>query len=214
MAAPPLARRNTADPHPNQLTLLRRWAAEYWPSRLRLKMFPSLSTGGASLMTGNTTQVVLDKVDPGARRRSRPGAGGASPVPPHADGDRLVRRGCAVAAAPYAWVGFWCLAVPAAVGATNAHRDHCPRRPIRFFANRLHSSRALRAWGVFLHYLYMAQLFTVTGRICQTAAWPSNCRPFQAFRPSSVLFCRREPNVRTHDAKAQDCAMTDAITWL
>jgi hypothetical protein len=44
-------------------------------------------------MPGNTTQVVLDEVDlmRGADTDQAPAV--RAPVPPHADGDRLVRRG-------------------------------------------------------------------------------------------------------------------------
>jgi len=73
-----------------------------------------------TLMTGNTTQAVLDAVDllRGAE------AGKAAAV-----GARFARTlrgivwfaaGCAVAALLYYWVGFWCLAVPVAVGAATA----------------------------------------------------------------------------------------------
>ena len=31
-----------------------------------------------------------------------------------------IAAGCAVAAALYAWIGFWCLAVPVVVGAASA----------------------------------------------------------------------------------------------
>jgi uncharacterized membrane protein YoaK (UPF0700 family) len=69
-----------------------------------------------TLMTGNTTQVVLDAVDLVMGR-----------------GDQAAMRarfrrisvsiigfaaGCAIAALLYAFVGFWCLCVPVAVGAT------------------------------------------------------------------------------------------------
>ena len=71
-------------------------------------------------MTGNTTQAAIDAVDlmrgrdpdqaPAVRARFR----------------RMLHAifwfatGCAVAAALYAWIGFWCLAVPAVVGAVSA----------------------------------------------------------------------------------------------
>ncbi len=78
-----------------------------------------------TLMTGNTTQVVLDGVDlligkevdkaPALRARFA----------------RMLRGvvwfavGCAAAAVLYYWVGFWCLALPVAVGAATAilHND-------------------------------------------------------------------------------------------
>jgi uncharacterized membrane protein YoaK (UPF0700 family) len=73
-----------------------------------------------TLMTGNTTQAVLDAVDllrgvpvdKAADMRARFG--------------RLLRSilcfaaGCAVAAILYYWAGFWCLAVPVVVGAATA----------------------------------------------------------------------------------------------
>ena len=72
-----------------------------------------------TLMTGNTTQAVLDTVD------VMMGRGGDQT----AMRARLRRMsvsiagfaaGCAVAALLYAFVGFWCLAVPVAVGAVTA----------------------------------------------------------------------------------------------
>jgi uncharacterized membrane protein YoaK (UPF0700 family) len=73
----------------------------------------------ATLMTGNTTQAVLDAVD------LLRGSNDANAV--------VVARfrrtvwsicwfavGCASAATLYYWVGFWCLAVPVAVGAASA----------------------------------------------------------------------------------------------
>ncbi len=73
-----------------------------------------------TIMTGNTTQAVLDAVD-----LLRPELG--SDVA--AVRARFVRTfrgiiwfaaGCAAAAILYYWVGFWCLAVPAAIGAAVA----------------------------------------------------------------------------------------------
>jgi uncharacterized membrane protein YoaK (UPF0700 family) len=73
-----------------------------------------------TLMTGNTTQVVLDAVD---LLRGAP--------PPDAPAVRLrftrtlrgivwFAAGCAVAALLYYWFGFWCLVVPVVVGAATA----------------------------------------------------------------------------------------------
>ena len=73
-------------------------------------------------MTGNTTQAVLDAVDliwavaalPDAAGDLRPAC------------NRTLRgivwfaAGCAVAALLYYWFGFWCLAVPVAVGVAAA----------------------------------------------------------------------------------------------
>jgi uncharacterized membrane protein YoaK (UPF0700 family) len=72
-----------------------------------------------TLMTGNTTQAVLDAVDLVS------GAGDDAA----AIRGRFVRTlrgigwfagGCAVAAVLYYWAGLWCLAVPVAVGAATA----------------------------------------------------------------------------------------------
>ena len=74
----------------------------------------------STLMTGNTTQLVLDAVDL---------ARGVEPGQATAVRGRFNRMfmaifffaaGCAVAAALYAWIGFWCLAVPAIIGAASA----------------------------------------------------------------------------------------------
>lgn len=73
-----------------------------------------------TLMTGNTTQTVLDAV---ALIR------GEKPDQTAVVRDRFKRMfaavawfaaGCALAATLYAWVGFWCLAVPALLGAARA----------------------------------------------------------------------------------------------
>jgi uncharacterized membrane protein YoaK (UPF0700 family) len=78
-----------------------------------------------TLMTGNTTQAVLDGVD---LLRGTPGVD-AGPV--RARFGRILwsiscfALGCAVAAGLYYLVGFWCLALPVAVGAATAilHED-------------------------------------------------------------------------------------------
>jgi uncharacterized membrane protein YoaK (UPF0700 family) len=73
-----------------------------------------------TLMTGNTTQAVLDAVD------LIRGVEGDNATAVRARFARTLRGilwfagGCAVAAALYYWVGFWCLAVPVAVGAATA----------------------------------------------------------------------------------------------
>lgn len=73
-----------------------------------------------TLMTGNTTQVVLDAVD---LWRPQPGSDTAAI---RARLARMLRgissfaAGCAVAAILYYFVGFWCLALPVAVGAATA----------------------------------------------------------------------------------------------
>lgn len=73
-----------------------------------------------TIMTGNTTQAVLDAVDL-ARGVPLPEAPAV-----RARFARTVRgiicfaAGCAVAALLYYWLGFWCLAVPVAAGAATA----------------------------------------------------------------------------------------------
>lgn len=73
-----------------------------------------------TLMTGNTTQAVLDAVD--LLRRAEPTQAAAI----RARFGRTFRSivwfagGCAVSAVLYYWVGFWSLAVPVAVGAATA----------------------------------------------------------------------------------------------
>ena len=73
-----------------------------------------------TLMTGNTTQAVLDAVDL---------IRGVEPDNAPAVRARFARTlrgiiwfagGCAVAALLYYWIGFWCLALPVAVGAGTA----------------------------------------------------------------------------------------------
>ena len=74
----------------------------------------------STLMTGNTTQAVIDAVD--LMRGADPDQAPAARARFH----RMLMAilwfaaGCAVAAALYAWIGFWCLAVPAAVGTASA----------------------------------------------------------------------------------------------
>jgi uncharacterized membrane protein YoaK (UPF0700 family) len=73
-----------------------------------------------TLMTGNTTQVVLDAVD------LLSGKTGNDTAAIRARFGRMLRAifwfaaGCGVAALLYYFVGFWCLAVPAAVGVATA----------------------------------------------------------------------------------------------
>jgi uncharacterized membrane protein YoaK (UPF0700 family) len=73
-----------------------------------------------TLMTGNTTQATLDAVD------LLRGRGGEQLAATRARFIRMVASivtfaaGCAAGAALYAWVGFWCLAVPVVVGAATA----------------------------------------------------------------------------------------------
>jgi uncharacterized membrane protein YoaK (UPF0700 family) len=73
-----------------------------------------------TLMTGNTTQAVLDAVD------LIRGVEGDNAPAVRARFGRTLRGivwfagGCAVAAVLYYWFGFWCLAVPVVVGAATA----------------------------------------------------------------------------------------------
>jgi uncharacterized membrane protein YoaK (UPF0700 family) len=73
-----------------------------------------------TLMTGNTTQAVLDAVD------LLQGVEETRATTIRARFARTLRSivwfaaGCAVAAILYYWIGFWCLAVPVAVGAATA----------------------------------------------------------------------------------------------
>ena len=73
-----------------------------------------------TLMTGNTTQAVLDAVDLWR------GEAGSDTAAIRARFARMLRAiiwfavGCGIAALLYYWVGFWCLAVPAVVGAATA----------------------------------------------------------------------------------------------
>ena len=73
-----------------------------------------------TLMTGNTTQATLDAID------LMRGVGGEQTVAVRARFYATIRSilffaaGCAVAAVLYAWIGFWSLALPVAVGAASA----------------------------------------------------------------------------------------------
>jgi uncharacterized membrane protein YoaK (UPF0700 family) len=73
-----------------------------------------------TLMTGNTTQAVLDAVD--MIRGVEPDNAPAVRVrfPRTLRGIIWFAGGCAVAALLYYWIGFWCLALPVAVGAGTA----------------------------------------------------------------------------------------------
>lgn len=72
-----------------------------------------------TLMTGNTTQATIDAID------LLRGMGGDTAVMVRVRFSRTIRSilffaaGCAVAAALYAWVGFWSLALPVVVGAAS-----------------------------------------------------------------------------------------------
>jgi uncharacterized membrane protein YoaK (UPF0700 family) len=73
-----------------------------------------------TLMTGNTTQAVLDAVDliRGVEPDNAPAV--RARFPRTLRGIIWFAGGCAVAALLYYWTGFWCLALPVAVGAGTA----------------------------------------------------------------------------------------------
>jgi uncharacterized membrane protein YoaK (UPF0700 family) len=72
-----------------------------------------------TLMTGNTTQAVLDAVDLAFKLLADAPAVNAR-FKRTVLGIGWFAGGCAVAALLYHWFGFWCLAVPVAVGAATA----------------------------------------------------------------------------------------------
>jgi uncharacterized membrane protein YoaK (UPF0700 family) len=73
-----------------------------------------------TLMTGNATQATLDAID------LLRGVDAGQTAVVRARFARTIRGifcfavGCAIAAALYAWVGFWCLALPVTVGSASA----------------------------------------------------------------------------------------------
>jgi uncharacterized membrane protein YoaK (UPF0700 family) len=73
-----------------------------------------------TLMTGNTTQAVLDAVDliRGVEPDNAPAV--LARFPRTLRGIIWFAGGCAVAALLYYWIGFWCLALPVVVGAGTA----------------------------------------------------------------------------------------------
>jgi uncharacterized membrane protein YoaK (UPF0700 family) len=73
-----------------------------------------------TLMTGNTTQAVLDAVDliRGVEPDNAPAV--RARFPRTLRGIIWFAGGCAVAALLYYWIGFWCLALPVAIGAGTA----------------------------------------------------------------------------------------------
>jgi uncharacterized membrane protein YoaK (UPF0700 family) len=73
-----------------------------------------------TLMTGNTTQAVLDAVDLFGGIEADNTATVRARFARTLRGIGWFAAGCAVAAALYYWVGFWCLAVPVAVGTASA----------------------------------------------------------------------------------------------
>jgi len=77
-----------------------------------------------TLMTGNTTQAVLDAVDLMVGANPTDAAAISSRFARVAGGIAWFASGCAAAALLYYWAGFWCLAVPVAVGAATAILHH------------------------------------------------------------------------------------------
>ncbi|MGP0093190.1 MAG: YoaK family protein [Xanthobacteraceae bacterium] len=73
-----------------------------------------------TLMTGNTTQAVLDAIDLLRGADADQAATVRGRLGRTLRGILWFASGCAVSAALYAWIGFWCLAVPVAVGAASA----------------------------------------------------------------------------------------------
>jgi uncharacterized membrane protein YoaK (UPF0700 family) len=73
-----------------------------------------------TLMTGNTTQAVLDAVDLLRGAEANNAAAVRTRFTHTLRGIVWFAVGCGVAALLYYWVGFWCLALPVAVGAATA----------------------------------------------------------------------------------------------
>jgi len=73
-----------------------------------------------TIMTGNTTQVVLDVVDLFSPTKSEQTPLVRARVARTLRGIGWFAFGCAVATGLYYWLNFWCLAVPVAVGAASA----------------------------------------------------------------------------------------------
>jgi uncharacterized membrane protein YoaK (UPF0700 family) len=71
-------------------------------------------------MTGNTTQAVLDAVDLMRGVASDQATALRARFRRTFTSILYFAAGCAVAAALYLWIGFWCLSVPVAVGAGSA----------------------------------------------------------------------------------------------
>jgi uncharacterized membrane protein YoaK (UPF0700 family) len=77
-----------------------------------------------TIMTGNTTQLTLDAIDLLVRANGEQGANIRERFRRMFGSIVSFAAGCAVAAFLYAEIGFWCLAVPVAVGiATAIMRD-------------------------------------------------------------------------------------------
>jgi len=78
------------------------------------------SLPATTIMTGNTTQAVLDAVDLVRGVKSDQAAAVRARFARTLGSILYFACGCGVAAALYFWIGFWSLAVPVAVGAASA----------------------------------------------------------------------------------------------
>ena len=74
----------------------------------------------STIMTGNTTQAVLDAVDLIRGVKTEEAAALRARFRRTLGAIVYFAGGCGMAAALYFWIGFWCLAVPVAVGAASA----------------------------------------------------------------------------------------------
>jgi uncharacterized membrane protein YoaK (UPF0700 family) len=74
----------------------------------------------STIMTGNTTQAVLDAVDLVRGVKAEEAAAVRARFRRTLGTIVYFACGCGVAAGLYFWIGFWCLAVPVAVGAVTA----------------------------------------------------------------------------------------------
>jgi len=74
----------------------------------------------STIMTGNTTQAVLDGIDLIRGVKAEEVAAVRARLRRTLGSILYFACGCGVAAALYFWIGFWCLAVPVVVGAISA----------------------------------------------------------------------------------------------
>ena len=74
----------------------------------------------STIMTGNTTQAVLDAVDLLRGVKAEEAAAVRARLRRTLGSILYFACGCGVAAALYFWIGFWCLAIPVVVGAASA----------------------------------------------------------------------------------------------
>src|SRR5262245_38900158 len=74
----------------------------------------------STIMTGNTTQAVLDAVDLLRGMKTEEAAAVRARLHRTLGSILYFACGCGVAAALYFWIGFWCLVVPVVVGALSA----------------------------------------------------------------------------------------------